>query len=101
MISADPAAVAPLVWPTAAPLKRREDPLFPPLSSIRDGIAYGTSVLDRRKLLLAFLTQAIGIDEDVATGRPARWYAIGDESFERWVAYADRIGLEHVERPCL
>ena len=64
------------------------------------GMAYGTSVLDRHKLLLAFLTKVIGIDEDVADEEACKMeHAISDESFERWVAYADSIGLKCSERP--
>lgn len=64
------------------------------------GIAYGTSVLDRHKLLLAFLTQVVGIDEGVADEEACKMeHAISDESFQHWVAYADRIGLKHAERP--
>lgn len=64
------------------------------------GMEYGTSVLDRHKLLLAFLTKVVGIDEDVADEEACKMeHAISDESFERWIAYADSIGLKCSERP--
>lgn len=64
------------------------------------GLAYGTSVLDRHKLLFAFLTQIVGIEESVADEEACKMeHAISDESFPHWVAYAKRIGLEPRERP--
>lgn len=60
----------------------------------REGLQYGTKVLRRHRLLFAFLTQALGVDEETANEEACRMeHAISDESFEHWVAYGARIGL--------
>lgn len=58
------------------------------------GAHYGASVWNRHRLLFAFLTQKLGIDEKTADDEACRMeHAISDESFKHWVAYGQRIGL--------
>ena len=59
-----------------------------------DGMARGMAVLCRHRLLVAFLTQEIGIDEEVAEREACGIeHAISDASFDNWLAYAAKIGL--------
>lgn len=59
-----------------------------------DGLARGMAVLCRHRVLYAFLTQELGIDEKTAEREAcAIEHAISDASFERWLAYAAKIGL--------
>ncbi len=59
-----------------------------------DGLARGVAVLCRHRVLVAFLTQKLGISPDVAEDEACGIeHSISDASFERWLAYANRIGL--------
>ena len=59
-----------------------------------NGLARGMAVLCRHRLLFAFLTQELGIDEQTAEREACGIeHAISDASFERWLAYASKIGL--------
>ena len=60
-----------------------------------DGLARGVAVLCRHRVLYAFLTQKLGISPEVAEEEACGIeHAISDESFELWLAYAKRIGLQ-------
>lgn len=59
-----------------------------------NGLARGMAVLCRHRLLFAFLTQELGIDEQTAEREACGIeHAISDASFECWLAYASKIGL--------
>lgn len=59
-----------------------------------NGLARGMAVLCRHRLLFAFLTQELGIDPETAEREACGIeHAISDASFERWLAYASKIGL--------
>lgn len=65
-----------------------------------DGLAYGTKVLQRHRLLFAFLTQELGVPPETANDEACRMeHAISDESFKRWIAYGARIGLRLTGMP--
>ena len=59
-----------------------------------EGYEYGSAVYKRHRYLTAFLAKEIGIPEEVAEDEACLMeHAISDESFEKWVAYIDRLGL--------
>ena len=80
-----------------AGLKERglaEQPYYGDITLTPEGYAYGQSVLERHTLLYKFLSQELGIPEDVADREACIMeHAISDESFEKWVAYLKGIGL--------
>lgn len=58
------------------------------------GFEYGTAVYKRHRYLTAFLSQALGIAPEVAEEEACQMeHAISDDSFEKWVAYIDGLGL--------
>jgi Mn-dependent DtxR family transcriptional regulator len=58
------------------------------------GLEYGESVLKRHQYLTAFLVKAIGIPEETAEEEACMMeHAISNESFEKWAAYIERLGL--------
>lgn len=60
-----------------------------------EGFRYGSSVLNRHRLLFAFLTQILGVDEQLANSEACKMeHAISDESFEHWIAYGERMHLK-------
>lgn len=60
-----------------------------------DGLARGVAVLCRHKVMYAFLTQKLGIDERTADREACGIeHAISDASFQHWLAYAERLGLD-------
>lgn len=59
-----------------------------------EGYEYGRSVLRRHDMLTSFLTKKIGLDPDIAEKEACQMeHAIGDESFDKWLAYFAKIGL--------
>ncbi|MBQ6586903.1 MAG: metal-dependent transcriptional regulator [Coriobacteriales bacterium] len=53
-----------------------------------EGAAYGAAVLERHHLLLAFLTQELGVDYEVAQEEACMMeHAISDDTLKRWAAY--------------
>ncbi len=59
-----------------------------------EGLKYGQSVLERHNLLIAFLTKAIGIDEEQAEKEACLMeHAISDESFEKWKEFICKLDL--------
>ena len=58
------------------------------------GYEYAQSVFKRHRYLTAFLSQAVGIPEEVAEDEACLMeHAISDESFEKWVAYIEDLGI--------
>ena len=59
-----------------------------------EGMVYGKDVWSRHRMLRTFLTKGLGVDDETADEEACLMeHAISDESFEKWVAYIDRLGL--------
>ena len=59
-----------------------------------EGYEYGTSVLDRHRMLSMFLTKALGIPEERAEKEACLMeHAISDDSFEKWSSYIKKLDL--------
>ena len=71
-----------------------EQPYYGDVTLTEEGYEYGTSVLDRHRMLSMFLTKALGIPEERAE-KEARLmeHAISDDSFEKWSSYIKKLDL--------
>ncbi len=59
------------------------------------GISYGQNVLRRHRALTRFLNKALGIDAETAEKEACMMeHAISDDSFEKWMAFIDSLGLD-------
>ena len=71
-----------------------DQPYYGDVTLTQEGYDYGSAVYKRHRYLTAFLAKEIGIPEEVAEDEACLMeHAISDESFEKWVAYIDRLGL--------
>lgn len=71
-----------------------EQPYYGDITLTEDGYNYGCAVLKRHEMLTRFLTEKVGLTEEVAEEEACRMeHAISDESFKKWLAYFERIGL--------
>ena len=71
-----------------------DQPYYGDVTLTPEGYEYGSAVYKRHRYLTAFLAKEIGISEEVAEDEACLMeHAISDESFEKWVAYIDRLGL--------
>ena len=71
-----------------------DQPYYGDVTLTPEGYEYGSAVYKRHRYLTAFLAMEIGIPEEVAEDEACLMeHAISDESFEKWVAYIDRLGL--------
>lgn len=71
-----------------------EQPYYGDVTPTEAGFEYGQSIYKRHRYLTAFLSKCLGIREDVAEDEACLMeHAISDESFEKWVAYIDDLGL--------
>ena len=71
-----------------------DQPYYGDVTLTPEGYEYGSAVYKRHRYLTAFLAKDIGISEEVAEDEACLMeHAISDESFEKWVAYIDRLGL--------
>ena len=71
-----------------------DQPYYGDVTLTPEGYKYGSAVYKRHRYLTAFLAKEIGIPEEVAEDEACLMeHAISDESFEKWVAYIDRLGL--------
>ena len=71
-----------------------DQPYYGDVTLTPEGYEYGSAVYKRHRYLTAFLAKEIGIPEEVAEDEACLMeHAISDESFEKWVAYIDRLGL--------
>ena len=60
----------------------------------RQGFEYGSAVYKRHRYLTAFLYKSLGIAKEVAEEEACLMeHAISDESFGKWVAYIDGLGI--------
>ena len=71
-----------------------EQPYYGDITLTDDGYAYGCAVLKRHEMLTRFLTEKVGLSKQVAEEEACQVeHAISDESFQKWLAYFDKIGL--------
>ena len=71
-----------------------DQPYYGDVTLTEKGYAYGQAVYKRHRYLTAFLSKELGIAEDIAEGEACLMeHAISDDSFEKWVAYIDKLGL--------
>lgn len=71
-----------------------EQPYYGDITLTKEGYDYANSVYDRHKMLLDFLSKAIGIDEETAEEEACLMeHAISDESFEKWRTYIKGLKL--------
>ncbi|NPD30711.1 metal-dependent transcriptional regulator [Eggerthellaceae bacterium zg-1084] len=71
-----------------------EQPYYGDVTLTDEGYEYANAVLDRHHLLFAFLTQALGIDEETANNEACMMeHAISDSSFEKWRAYIKKLNI--------
>ena len=71
-----------------------EQPYYGDITLTEDGYNYGCAVLKRHEMLTRFLTEKVGLTKEVAEEEACQMeHAISDESFKKWLAYFERIGL--------
>lgn len=71
-----------------------EQPYYGDITLTDEGYAYGTSVLERHKMLFTFLTKAIGLSEEDADREACLMeHAISDASFEKWFEFVKKLNL--------
>ena len=71
-----------------------EQPYYGDITLTDKGFEYGSAIYKRHRYLTAFLSKGLGISEDIAEDEACQMeHAISDESFEKWVAYIDALGL--------
>lgn len=71
-----------------------EQPYYGDITFTEDGYKYGCAVLKRHEMLTRFLVEKVGLSEEVAEDEACQMeHAISDESFKKWLAYFERIGL--------
>lgn len=71
-----------------------EQPYYGDITLTDDGYAYGCAVLKRHEMLTRFLTEKVGLSKQVAEEEACQLeHAISDESFQKWLAYFEKIGL--------
>lgn len=72
-----------------------EQPYYGDITLTEDGYKYGYAVLKRHEMLTRFLVEKVGLSEEVAEDEACQMeHAISDESFKKWLAYFERIGLQ-------
>lgn len=71
-----------------------EQPYYGDITLTDDGYAYGCAVLKRHEMLTRFLTEKVGLSKQVAEEEACQMeHTISDESFQKWLAYFEKIGL--------
>ena len=71
-----------------------EQPYYGDITFTELGYNYAKAVYKRHRYLTTFLSKALGIAEDVAEDEACLIeHAISDDSFEKWVAYIDGLGI--------
>ena len=71
-----------------------EQPYYGDVTLTEEGYEYGTSALDRHRMLSMFLTKALGIPEERAEKEACLMeHAISDDSFEKWSSYIKKLDL--------
>ena len=71
-----------------------EQPYYGDITLTEKGYEYGQAIYKRHRYLTAFLAKALGIPEGTAEEEACLMeHAISDASFEKWVAYIEKLGL--------
>ena len=71
-----------------------EQPYYGDVTLTERGFDYAKAVFKRHRYLTAFLSKELGIDPERAEAEACLMeHAISDDSFEKWVAYIERLGL--------
>lgn len=71
-----------------------DQPYYGDITLTEAGYEYGQKVYKRHRYLKAFLTKCLRIEPEVAEAEACLMeHAISDESFAKWVAFIDRLGL--------
>ena len=72
-----------------------EQPYYGDITLTESGKEYGSKVFKRHQTLTKFLTQAVGLDPEQAEEEACKMeHAISDDSFEKWLAFIDKLGLK-------
>ena len=59
------------------------------------GLERGRAVLERHEMLTRFLSKGLGIAPEVAEREACQMeHAISDESFKKWFAFVEKLGLD-------
>ena len=75
-----------------------EQPYYGDVTLTEKGYEYAQAVYKRHRYLTTFLWKGLGIAEDVAEEEACLMeHAISDDSFEKWVAYIDKMGIVDFE----
>lgn len=75
-----------------------EQPYYGDITLTETGYNYGKAIFKRHRYLTAFLSKQLGIEQEVAEEEACRMeHAISDESFEKWVAYIEELGIVEPE----
>ncbi len=75
-----------------------EQPYYGDITLTEKGYEYAQAVFRRHRYLTAFLSKGLGIDEETAEEEACLMeHAISDESFEKWMAYIDKMGIVQSE----
>lgn len=71
-----------------------DQPFYGDISLTEEGFSYGSAIWRRHDLLYRFLTEKIGVSEDVANYEACQMeHAMSEESFEKWEAYLAQEGI--------
>ena len=74
--------------------KLAEQPYYGDVTLTKKGYTYAQAVYKRHRYLTAFLSKGLGIPEETAEDEACLMeHAISDESFKKWVAYIDKLGI--------
>ena len=69
-----------------------DQPYYGEATLTEEGYAYGSAVMKRHRYLKAFLEQEIGLPTEAADAEACLMeHAVGDESFEKWAGYIERL----------
>lgn len=70
-------------------------PFYGDITLTQQGYDYAQAVFKRHEYLTRFLRLELGIDPEIAEEEACLMeHAISDDSFKKWVAYIDKLGLE-------
>ncbi len=71
-----------------------DQPYYGDITLTEKGVEYGNKVYDRHVALTLFLNKALGIDAETAEREACQMeHAISDESFEKWLAFIEKLDL--------
>lgn len=71
-----------------------DQPYYGDITLTQEGYEYAEAVYKRHRYLSAFLEKGLGIDSEVAVEEACLMeHAISDDSFEKWIAFIDKMGL--------